>query len=337
MKIKTALLIIAFQCLIKIGFSQLYNGVNLAGAEFNEAVVPGNYNGNYTYPGAASLDYYNGLGLKLMRLPFLWERLQHALYGPLEESELGHIDDFIALAKERKMLVILDVHNYARRDVDGKKLRIGTPEVPRAAFADFWKKVAEHYKNEKSIWAFDLSNEPHDMRLYSWFQTAQEAIAGIRKVDKTHLILVGGNDWSSADRWPEQSDSLKFLKDPADKIIYEAHLYFDSDASGRYKKSYELEGGKPLLGVERASHFVEWLKLNGKKGFMGEYGIPDTDERWNLVLDNTLKYLKENGVNGTYWAGGPWWGEYPMGIEKTTDVDRPQIKTLVKYLTVEGK
>jgi aryl-phospho-beta-D-glucosidase BglC (GH1 family) len=336
MKIKLIPLIL-FVCVFKTGSAQLYNGVNLAGAEFNEAVVPGKYNGNYTYPGEASLDYYNELGLKLIRLPFLWERLQQALNGPLDASELAHIDEVVALAKARKMLLILDVHDYARRDVNGKRLRIGTPEVPRSAFADFWEKLADHYKDEKTVWAFDLSNEPHDMGAYSWLKTAQQAINGIRKKDKTHIILIGGNDWSSADRWPEQSDSLKFLKDPQDHLVYEAHIYFDRDASGRYQRSYELEGGQPLIGVERASHFVEWLKKNEKRGFIGEYGIPDTDERWNLVLDNMLKYLKENGINGTYWAGGPWWGNYPMSIEKTTDTDRPQIKTLIKYLRVGQK
>ena len=36
--------------------------------------------------------------------------------------------------------------------------------------------------------------------------------------------MVGGNDWSSAERWIEQSDTLKFLKDPANNLAFEAHL-----------------------------------------------------------------------------------------------------------------
>ena len=53
--------------------------------------------------------------------------------------------------------------------------------------------------------------------------------------------------------------------------------------------------------MARLRPFVEWLKENGKRGFVGEYGVPDDDGRWLDILDSALKYLQENGVNGTYW------------------------------------
>jgi endoglucanase len=33
--------------------------------------------------------------------------------------------------------------------------------------------------------------------------------------------------------------------------------------------------------------------------------VPDDDGRWLDILDAALKYLQENGVNGTYWSAGP--------------------------------
>jgi len=39
-------------------------------------------------------------------------------------------------------------------------------------------------------------------------------------------------------------------------------------------------------------------------------GIRINDTRWLTVLDNFLNHLKNNCINGTYWAGGPWWGDY---------------------------
>jgi hypothetical protein len=54
-------------------------GVNLAGAEFGS--VPGTYGVDYTYPTSSELDYYAAKGVTLIRLPFLWERMQPALYA----------------------------------------------------------------------------------------------------------------------------------------------------------------------------------------------------------------------------------------------------------------
>ena len=39
--------------------------------------------------------------------------------------------------------------------------------------------------------------------------------------------------------------------------------------------------------------FVEWIKQNKFHGFIGEYGIPDNDPRWNETLDLFLGYLQE--------------------------------------------
>lgn len=69
-------------------------------------------------------------------------------------------------------------------------------------------------------------NEPHDLAPETkWFDMAQASINAIREVDTNTLIMVGGNDWSSAERWIEQSDTLKFLKDPANNLAFEAHVY----------------------------------------------------------------------------------------------------------------
>jgi len=53
------------------------------------------------------------------------------------------------------------------------------------------------------------------------------------------------------------------------------------------------------------------------KGFIGEYGVPTNsatpDLRWNTVLENSLIYLRANGVSGTYWSGGAGWTPtYPL-------------------------
>lgn len=312
-------------------------GINLACADFG-SVFPGEYGKDYTYPTAGDLDYWQQKGLKLVRLPFKWERLQLEHRGGLNQHDLNKMKDLVKAAKERDMVVILDLHNYCRRYMNGEHTLIGTNNLTIEDLATFWMAIAKEFSSFENIYGYGLMNEPHDLAPDTkWFDMAQASIDSIRKVDTQTLIMVGGNDWSSAERWLEQSDTLKYLKDPADNLAYEAHVYFDNDASGTYKGTYEEEACSPAKGVERVKPFVEWIKQNNLRGFIGEYGVPDNDPRWNQTLDSFLAYLQENGINGTYWAAGPWWADYFMAITPKDGTDRPQMPVVEKYLRTTEK
>jgi endoglucanase len=281
------------------------------------------------------LDYYKTKGFKLVRLPFLWERLQPKLNGPLDPAYLGYIDSFIASAKIRGVSVIIDVHNYCRYNSN----IIGAPGSPVtiANFQNLWSKLASHYINESTVWAYGLMNEPNSMGSKSlWFKIAQAAISSIRAVDVAHPILVSGDYWGHADLWKTYSDTLKSLKDPSDKIIYEAHQYFDSDGSGTYiSTSFKGNGMNVNSGVALVAPFVNWLKANNKKGFVGEYGVPNNagadQASWNSLLNNFLNFLSQNCVGGTAWAGGPAWGNDVLALDSVNNTDRPQMAILEKY------
>ena len=77
--------------------SSLLLGVNLAGAEFGWN-VPGVFGTDYTYPTHTEIDYYAAKGMSVVRLPFLWERVQHSEQAPLDAAELGRLDDVVNYA-----------------------------------------------------------------------------------------------------------------------------------------------------------------------------------------------------------------------------------------------
>jgi endoglucanase len=299
-------------------------GVNLAGGEFGRA--PGIFNKDYTYPGVKQFDYYQAKGLRLIRLPFKWERIQPALMGPLDADELGRLDKVVKLARERGLQILLDMHNYARY---GDKV-IGTDDVPNAAFADVWAKLAAHYRDEKAIAAYGIMNEPHDTKGL-WPAAAQACVDAIRTVDTTHLISVCGDGWSGAHSWRKINNNL-LLKDPANRLVYEAHQYCDHDNSGTYKRGYDDEGADPMVGAKRLQPFIEWLAEHKARGFIGEFGVPDNDPRWLVVLDNMLAEMQKHDLGGTYWAGGPWWNDYPLSVEPRDGKDRPQMAVLEYYV-----
>ncbi|MGV3508421.1 MAG: cellulase family glycosylhydrolase, partial [Sphingobacteriaceae bacterium] len=222
--------------------NELPFGVNASGAEFAHDKVPGIFNKNYTYPTVAQLDYFKAKGLTLFRMPFLWERIQHELDGELDKEELSRMMAFVDAARERNLWVIIDMHNYGRRYVNGSREIIGSPALPVSHVANVWGKLAEAFKTKENIWAYDIMNEPHDMLPGTpWFNIAQTIIKSIRKVDTKTTIMVSGDSWSSAERWPEFTANPKKLEDPLNNLVFHADIYFDDDPSGAYKKSCDKE------------------------------------------------------------------------------------------------
>ena len=297
----------------------------------------GRFNKDYYYPTTDELDYWHSKGLTLIRLPFKWERIQRKLYGELNREEIDYIKFLLAEADKRGMQILIDMHNYGRRKDDGKDRIIGD-SLSIDHFASAWGLISKELKDCKGLYGYGLINEPHDMlESTPWTEIAQAAIDTIRRYDTRTAIVVGGNHWSSAERWQVVSDELKSLYDPSHNLIFEAHCYFDEDGSGIYRRSYDEEKAHPYIGVERMRPFVEWLKENHFRGLVGEYGVPADDERWLECLDNFLAYLSSEGVNGTYWAPGERWNKYILSLhtEYNLNKDKPQIRILTKYVTTK--
>ena len=304
-------------------------GVNLAGAEFGENYLPGTYNQHYTYPTRAEVDYFISKGMNTFRLPFRWERLQHEVYGNLNTSELGRIKNFVSYASSKGAYTILDPHNYARYYGS----IIGSSNLPADAFADFWNKVAAEFRLD-SLVIFGLMNEPHDMPTEQWLAGANAAIAAIRSAGAHNLILVPGNGWSGAHSWTSNwygtpnSTVMKSVVDSLDNYAYEVHQYFDSNSSGTSTTCVSA-----TVGTDRLKTFASWLRATNKKGFLGEFGIANNNTCID-ALDNMLSYIHANGdvwLGWTYWAAGPWWGDYMFSVEPQGGKDKPQMAVLEKY------
>ena len=173
-----------------------YVGVNLAGADFGDNVLPGTYGYDYIYPNAEEVDYFTGKGMTIFRLPFRWERLQQAQFAGFDAAELARMDTFVNYATGQGDYVLLDPHNYARYYGD----IIGEAAVPVSAFTDFWSRLADHYRSNSRV-IFGLMNEPNNMSTELWVSDANAAIQAIRLTGATNLILVPGNAWSGASSW----------------------------------------------------------------------------------------------------------------------------------------
>ena len=233
-----------------------FPGVSLAGAEFgaDSAVFsntrPGRVEIDYTFPDQRTIEYFSRHGVKLLRIPFRWERVQPKLGGKLDRSHVEALRRVCRLAQRFGCRVLLDVHNYGRYRVDqnGRPRTCvideaidGSVPVSRHHFADLWRRLAQEFRQENGVVAYGLMNEPHDMGSSDWKAISQRAVDAVRSVDRVTRVVVAGDQWSSAEHFLAINGTSAWIRDPTDKTIYEAHCYFDHDGSGKYALSFEDE------------------------------------------------------------------------------------------------
>ena len=308
-------------------------GVNLAGADFGEHNLPGQYNRDYTYPTRAEVDHFTALGMNVFRLPFRWERLQQTAFADFNAAELARLDAFVDYATTAGAHVILDPHNYARYYGDV----IGSPNVPVEAFRDFWSRLATHYASNETV-IFGLMNEPHSMSTELWLANANEAIDAIRMSGASNLILVPGNAWTGAHSWYQNwygtpnATVMQGIVDPLNTYAIDLHQYLDADFSGTSPTCVS-----PTIGSEKLIDVTNWLKEQGLQGFLGEFGAADNTTCLQ-ALDDMLDYIDANPeawLGWTYWAAGPWWGNYMFSIEPDAQGnDAPQTAVLLKHVAL---
>ena len=333
---RTSLFILLFALTCLRGNSQgtgFSLGINLCGGEYGENTVPGNLNEHYAYPTEDEVNYFHKKGFKTVTIPFRWERIQKNLGGDLDFQEIGEIKKVVSWCSNKGMQVILSMHNGGRYRKNGIDYIIGSYTVSRNDFSDVWNRLANAFSGYQNMYGFEIMTEPHEMQGFDWFTTAQEAINSIREADRRNTIIISGENYAASESWFDYSDQLKNLKDPQNKIVYNAHCYFDIDFTGKYLYSYEQNKVEDSLGIKRVMPFVDWLRQNNKKGMIGQFGVPDTDPRWLNVMQYFLKYLNEQNVTAVYWASGKRWNGNPMSVFPLAQNDRPQMGVLRQFVT----
>jgi endoglucanase len=313
-------------------------GVSLAGAESGlfPVNVPGVYGIDYTYPTHAEIDYYASKGLGVIRLPFLWERMQHTEFGALDPTELGRLTDVVNYATSRGLKVVIDPHDFGY----GFGGLIGSVQTPNSAFTDFWAKLAQQFQSNTNV-IFGLMNEPHDQSATAWLESANAAIAAIRNAGAvSQEILVPGSYWDGALTWTITDNAAVMgtgIQDPAHNFAFEVHQYFTIPD---YPLGTQPSAVSPTTGVEQVTAITQWAEATGNRLFLGEFGVT-TDQTSLTALDAMLTYMQQHTdawQGATYWAGGPWSGNdmftRPFSIEPQNGVDKPQMAILVEHLAV---
>jgi endoglucanase len=307
-----------------------WRGVNLSGAEYNTTAVPGRYGYQYVYPSVSSVDYFQSKGMNLIRLPFLWERLQPTLNAPLDATELQRLTSFVDTTTAKGITVLIDPHNYGRY----RQQVLGSTGVPHTAFGDFWSRVAVQFRSNPRV-IFGLMNEPYGMTTENWVTGANEAIRRIRATGASNTIAVPGNAWSGAHSWAANwygtpnAQAMLQVVDSRNNMVFEVHQYLDADSSGTSATCVSSS-----IGAQRLAGFTAWLRANGKRGLLGEFAAADNDT-CRQALTGMLAHLQTNSdvwVGWSYWLAGAWTGNDVFTLQPVNGADRPQMQLLRPYL-----
>lgn len=306
-------------------------GVNLSGGEFGSR-VPGTYGVDYKYPSREDVDYFATRGMNHLRVLFRHERLQRQLQGPLDEAEWGRLLDLVTYASvDRSMSVTIVPYNSAR---------FYDHVLTEVQMGDLWGRIAVRLKTHPAAARLylNLTNEPHDMTTESWVALANAGIREIRRVGFVGLVQAPGNGWSGGQSWSSSwfgtPNSIAMLNvvDPQDNLAFEIHQYLDTNASGA------SDCVNKSIGSERIAGFIDWLRKNGKHGWLGEFAAPNTPT-CRVAVTRMLDLVERSYdvFMGWSWYGAGVWSfatTYPLSIGPTPPgvPEKPQMAWLKPFL-----
>jgi len=198
------------------------------------------------------------------------------------------LDNLISWCKKYHLYVIVDMHG-APGGQTGQNIDDSPNDEPELfmnpkneeLLVKLWVKIADRYKNEPIVAAYDLLNEPLPVRTGAaekyknqLVPTYEKLITAIRKVDKKHMFTLEGYDWSN--NWSTFDRKLD------DNMFFQFHYYCWNnpdnlnDISGFLKKREHLN--TPI-----------W--------------VGETGERNNTIYFATAQYFEKNNIGWSFW---PW-------------------------------
>ena len=298
-------------------------GVNLSCAEYNGSSTRIYF--DYTYPTKTEIDYYTKKGLKVFRVPVLANRvLSTSVSNNGGGPDWKALTGVISAAAADGAYVIVDIHQYGAMPSG----LVGRDAAATMEFIAAWSELAKRLKGTPNV-IFGLMNEPNQQSAAQWLTGANAAVAAIRQAGATQLILVPGSYWDGAHSWTSTDNGQIMLgvKDSANNYAFEVHQYLDQYSSGTTAAVAKGSGKTSLVAM------TNWARANHVKVFLGEFGFATTADAMAEGQD-LLSYMAANTDvwrGWTYWAGGPWWGNYMFSAEPSNGVDKPQMVLLSKF------
>ena len=239
------------------------------------------------YVTKADIEFIASTGANTIRLPFHYKLFTDEDYMGLSAQQDGfeRMDKVVEWCREYGIYVILDMHDAPGGQTgDNIDDSYGYPwllecEISQSLYADIWRRIAEHYRDEPIILGYDLLNEPiapyfgDDVALLNSKLKAlyRRGFDAIREVDKNHIIILGGAQWNSNF---EPLEDCNF----DEQVMYSCHRY----------------GGDPT--PEAIGSFIAFRDKVNRPMYMGEIG--HNTYEWMATFSTTMQ---QHNIGYTFW------------------------------------
>ena len=247
------------------------------------------------------------MGMSVIRLPFTYMNLCDD-NGNLKSNAFDRLDWFVQNCSQRGMYVILDMHgafgsqngmDHSGEINDGKQLYYNQSNKDKTL--NLWKKIAEHFKGNPAVAAYDILNEPGIKAAATYslhWDFYNEIYNTIRSKDSNHIIIME-SCWD-ADNLPKPSQY------GWTNVAYEYHYYpWNAQNSSDAQKSYFSSKVSDI-----ANHNY------GVPTFVGEFTCFEQAEGWKAAMST----FNGQGWHWTTWSykvtGNSSWGIYNHNPEK---------------------
>ena len=247
------------------------------------------------------------MGMSVIRLPFTYMNLCDD-NGNLKSNAFDRLDWFVQNCSQRGMYVILDMHgafgsqngmDHSGEINDGKQLYYNQSNKDKTL--NLWKKIAEHFKGNPAVAAYDILNEPGIKAAATYslhWDFYNEIYNTIRSKDSNHIIIME-SCWD-ADNLPKPSQY------GWTNVAYEYHYYpWNAQNSSDAQKSYFSSKVSDI-----ANHNY------GVPTFVGEFTCFEQAEGWKAAMST----FNGQGWHWTTWSykvtGNSSWGIFNHNPEK---------------------
>ena len=232
-----------------------------------------------TYITEADIDRIAAEGFNSVRVP-----LHYKFFTSDDAEGFRLIDRLLGWAAKDHILVVLDMHcapgGQTGTNIDdsyGYPWLYSSPEAQAETVA-IWTRIAARYANNPTVLGYDLLNEPiphypRDQQFNADLEPVYRKIAaGIRSVDRNHVLILGGAQWDS---------NFKVFGPPFDgNVVYQLHKY--------WTKTTDVSVIQPYLDFRAEYHVPIWC---------GESG--ENTDAWIAGFRQTLD---ENNVGWAFWT-----------------------------------
>ena len=251
------------------------------------------------------------MGMTAIRLPFTYMNVDYMETG---EYDFSALDDFVRGAAKYGIYTILDLHgaygSQNGQDHSGEELKNSgqvdfyNNSEKKAKTVALWKALAEHYRGNPAVAAFDLLNEPGEKggwtTTYHW-NFFDEMYDAIREVD-TDRIIIFESCWTG-DSLPNPS------RYGWQNCMYSFHHYVGETGEDGHKYSLSELNAKMRERIDDLNN-----KNFGIPLYMGEFTCYANGEFWA----DTLNLFKQYGWHWTSWTYKTNWSMGGWGIYYTS-------------------